>query len=252
MQGTSGIDPKLVEKIQKLENLREGAEAIGSMAEAENAAMRIQELLFKHNLTMDQVSATKIREKVTMMQDKFDLDPHQAKTEADWLAKLIFAISPLFMCQAVKTTTRRHRYDQGIMTILGEKNNVAVVIYTVEQLINKIDVAEKMEWKRYAGHEKRNTFRRGFLVGAVAGITSKLRAQQEELKRENNSLALMVINKQKEVEKFTQEVFPRLKTARAASLMSRDGRSSGYEAGRNMNINRGVGGGNSGSTRKLN
>lgn len=230
----------VIAKIQKLINLKEGAEAIGNIHEAENAALRIQEFLFKHNLSMEDVENAEIKEKIRMVVTEFDLNPHQAKTEAEWLFKLFGSIANHYLCKAIRTRHGIIKNDQGVMKILGDTNNVAIVIYTVEQLISKIHIAEKMSWKNYLGPEKRNTYKRGFLIGAVQGIDAKLSEQERQMTQENNSMALMVINKKKELEAFTLTKFNNIKYSRASGISSQDGSIHGYAAGYKMNINKGV------------
>ena len=178
-----------------------------------------------------------------MVAEQFDLDEHQSKTEANWVHTLITVISRSFLCEAILlsgTLRQRHNYDQGFVKVLGDKNNVAVVMYTVEQLISKIHIAEKFAWKEYHGNEKRNTFKRGFLSGVVTGISSKLKAQHQEMVNTNTQMGLMVISKKKELMDFVNQEFPLTRSAKKKSLSSRDGRTQGYDAGRNMSINKGM------------
>lgn len=238
----------VIAKIQKLLNLQEGAKAVGNLAEAENAAMRVQEFLLKHNLSLDEVKESQIEAKAKMVMEDFDLDAHQGKSDANWVHSLITVIANYSLCRAIKlseTVGARHNYDQGFVKILGETNNVAIVKFTVEQLISKIHIAEKLAWKVYIGPEKRNTFKRGFLVGAVVGIKSKLREQESQLTSTNTQMGLMVINKKDAVNKFYADQFPGARVRGNKQLMSRDGKNQGYAAGYNMNINKGVGGNSS-------
>ena len=47
----------IIEKVQKLLSLQKGAEVIGSLKEAANAAEKVQTLLLKYNLEMADISA---------------------------------------------------------------------------------------------------------------------------------------------------------------------------------------------------
>lgn len=234
----------VIAKIQKLINLQEGAEAVGSIHEAENAAMRVQEYLLKYNLSISDVKTAKIAEKAKIGVTNFDLNPHQAKTEANWVRNLFWAISKYYLCKALHnayTPGYFGKYDQGTMRIIGEENNVAIVMYTVEQLLSKIHISEKLSWKSYHGYEKRNAFKRGFLIGAVNGIEKKLEDQQRKMVEENNSMALMVITKKKELSEYVNTHFRVKSTSSNSRLSGIDGKTRGYEAGYNMNINKGMG-----------
>lgn len=252
------IPPELLDKLMKLKNLKEGAESVGSHAEAENAAAKFQQLLLKHNLDEQAVLSAGVEKKAQMLHSELDLDPLQAKTEAEWVKKLATAVAHFSMCKVVVHTTYRHRYDQGKLSILGEKHNVATALFIIEQLISKIDIASKQAFKVYHGHEKRNTFRRGFLIGAVEAITVRLHKEEKEAieqqKQEqtssgvaatkNNNMGLMVIDKRALATRFMEDKFPNLQYTknRQTNLSGRDGKEKGYEAGSKMDIHKGVSG----------
>ena len=155
------------------------------------------------------------------------------------------------MCSVVKRGVHRNgnRYDQGIAVIIGESNNVATTLYMVEQLISKINIACKEAWKTYSkngGYEKRNTFRRGFLVAAVNAIGDKLDRQRDNIihQPENKGMDLMIVTKAKMAEERMMELFPNLKfsSRRSTSLSGMSGAVQGYRAGSQMELNKGVDG----------
>lgn len=261
MNENQAIPDGLMSKLQKLKNLKEGAEAVGSTHEAENAAAMLTKLLLLHNLEMEDVEKAGIEAKVKMADVEYDLDEKQAKTEAGWLEILVHAVAHHCMCKVLKKAKmfNSHAYDQGRLIIIGDKTNVATVFYIVEQLIVKIDIACKGAWKQYDGDEKRNTFRRGFLRGAVAAIKRRLWLQEEEMKEEINmssgkvphSMAMVLANKRQEAEDYMMTKFkPRTVKTRASSLSGYGGYVEGMKAGEKMDIHRGVGGNK--ETNKLN
>jgi len=243
------IPKEVLSKLEKLKNLKEGATAVGSFAEAENAAAKYSEMLLKWNLTEDELIRQGIKGKAQMAHEPFDLDAVQAKTEAGWLARLIQVLAQSCMCIVITTKTHRHAYDQGKITVVGEDHNVATVFYILEDLMGKIDAAWKIAWKEYTGFEKRNTFKRGFLRGAVDAIFHKLDRQKIAMTTaadpHNSSMALMIKNKLELAMEHAYTVFPNLrsKTTRSSSLSGRSGYGMGQEAGSRMDINKGSGGG---------
>lgn len=244
----SNIPQDLIEKIQKLINLEEGAKAIGNQAEAEAAAGRIQTLLTKHQLNLFEVQSEHLRRRIEVKEERFDLNAHQSKTDSDWVMQLFQTIAKHNMCQVVHILRNRKKYDQGEASVIGSPQNVQLVYYVVEQLIAKILIAKKLAWKEYDGFEKANTFKRGFYRGCVKGIKLKLdeakQAVEQEIKASGEihakNFELMVIaNHDASVAKM-QEIFPNLRKSASASLSSTAGYMKGISAGRNMDINKGV------------
>lgn len=239
METQNAIPEHIYAKLQKLKNLKEGAEAVGSLAEAENAAAKMYDIMMKHNLNIDEVMAHNVEKKIVMVHTKYDLDEVQAKTEAGWVEKLINVLAHHCMCRVVKHSTNRHNYDQGMVTVLGEDQNVALVFYMLEQIIAKIQIAAKISWNGYVGHEKRNTFRRGFLAGAVMAIHHKFQAQAIEYET-NTSHALVLADKREKATEYMFSIFSKLKRgkSRQSNLSGRGGYVNGQEAGRKMDVNR--------------
>jgi hypothetical protein len=169
------IDPKIIEKIQKLLNLKEGAEAVGNLHEAENAAARVQDYLLRYNLDLETVKKSKIEQKAEMESITINCSDKQDKRESNWVPKLYVAIATNNLCKIFT-------YDQQVR-ILGHKVNVQMVAYIAEQMIAKIRIAEKFTWKEYENsplepwgeREKRGTFRRGFFEGAAYGNCCKVK-----------------------------------------------------------------------------
>ena len=182
----------IIAKIQKLINLQEGAEAVGSYAEAENAAARVQDILMKYNLDLETVKGSTIRTRAEFFDGWIGLKDKAGKSESFWVPKLYTAIGNNNLC---RVTT----YTDGIM-ILGRKEQVDLVLYISEQMISKIRIAEKFAWKEYIGEEKRGTFRRGFFDGATVGINSRL---SKDMQPDSNPYAVMIISRKTELDNYS-------------------------------------------------
>jgi rRNA processing protein Krr1/Pno1 len=269
-----GIDQKIIERVQKLLNLKEGAEAVGSYAEAENAASRLQDLLMRYNLDLDTVRASTIEKKAEMSDEWIHCGDKQDKRESNWIPDLYYAIASNNLCKV-------WIYDKSVR-IIGHKHNVALVSYITEQMIAKIRIAERQAFKIYetqGGFEKRGTYRRGFFKGASIGIGVRLKKDKEVMTQDNNPFAVMIVSRESEVMEYIYEKWPHLRpenraeqqrkaqekwdalpekekerivkeAEREAKRQSRlkgprqigstDGYYQGYEAGKKMQINSGV------------
>lgn len=261
------IPQNILDRVQKLINLKEGAEAVGSLAEAENAAARLQDLVMKYNLDLEEVKKSQIEKRAEMFDEWVDLSSKQDKKESFWVPKLYAAIARSNFCKVFPN-------QRGIW-IIGEKHNAELVLYISEQMISKVRIAAKLAWKKYEQEnkdnwqaEKRGTFIRGFLAGACSGIEQKLYREKQEMSQEGNPYAVMIVNRDKVVqdyfyEKYTkpvqeaQEKMRELEKEQGANgkkkkekkiklrkgprkIGSNDGWRSGYDAGLEMNINKGL------------
>lgn len=265
------VPQNIIEKIQKLLNLKEGAEAVNSLAEAENAASKLQDLLMKWNLDLDQVKSATIasKAKINIEEVYINTEGKTKHSESFWIPKLYAGVARNNLCTVWWS---QGKFD---LVIVGHSHNIALVEYICDQLIDKIRIAEKYAWKTYNNEnrlddekEKRGTWRRGFLEGAAFGIDARLTKDFQEMQEHNNNpYALMIVDKRKEVRDWLYEKYPFLdpnnrpiikddepseedkKKKRPKKIKykkgprqnsSSHGWHSGYKAGTNMEINKGV------------
>lgn len=244
------MDENLLKKIKRLLALQESAQKMGSIEEAANAASKVRDLLMKHNLDLYSVQKWEERPKEEQIDKaEFDTSTLSTKVEGDWVRQLAEVISRFNMCRVIGTG-----HSRGIIFIIGTPTNTQITWYTVEQLVVRIRGMAKEAFKVYRGAEKRNTFIRGYLRGAIEGIGKKLgeerareqfQAQQDRESGLQNTNALMVVGMgvqmMSKVESYMKSNF-RLKTKATSSLSSTGGRAMGKEAGYRMGIHKGVAG----------
>jgi hypothetical protein len=248
------IDKNLLAKIQKLMKLQEGAKAIGNFEEAANAAERIREMLMKYNLEMYQVEAAGdlTQKKEATSHQEFDADDLTKPHEGRWIQNLAKTIANYNMCAAFSRTKGTK------MVIIGTPSNVEIVWYTCEMIANLLRPAWKIAFKAYTGHEKRNTFMRGFLDGGVKGIAAQLAERQakevweakqveqsvNEVKTDNQKDAVMRINMQLQAQKenhnYAQTQFRMVSGGTHKGLSGQNGKAQGFEHGKNMSLNKGL------------
>jgi hypothetical protein len=232
------IPKEILDKLNKLKNLEEGARSVGSYSEAENAAARFQQLLYKYNLDEEQVRNSHLEEKIRMSNEEIDLSRFYGYRAANWAQDLLSAVAKHSMCIVIIT-------GKWKVHVLGEKQNVNLAIYFSEQLASKIEHAYKFSWTAYKGEEDQKTFRRGFLRGAVMAISMRLRVEEKKATTapENNGLSLVLANKRQQAMDFLKTEFPNScsRTKKWNQAGGEDGFGRGKEAGGNMSLNKGLG-----------
>ena len=227
---------KVVDVIQKLLRLRDGT---NSPAEAESAAAKAQELLFKYNLDMAEVDATDTQEERLIGQEFFETG--ERKNESTWIRILYNTVARYNFCKTVYFSRERIDNPYGVkIAVIGRKGNVEVVHYTVEWLIPNIRRMADESFKVYTGSEKRGRFKRGFLVGCVEGVGNKLYDEWQHQQQASDKSTALVVRNDAELNLFMQNQYANLSAGRRSSLSSWEGRTAGQAAGQSMEIHRGV------------
>ena len=226
----------ILEKIQKLLELQNGAEAIGSLEEANNAAEKVQRLLTKYNLDLADVSLH--TQKNSSDIGKFDFqDAENKKNEGQWIFALYNGIAKHNFCRCVIRRFHQNGMKKGYVTIVGSAVNVDVVRSLSIRMEERIRTFESRAWKNEGQfYEKnRNAFRRAYFMGAAAGLEAQLRKAKEREMQENVKVNTLVIQNDAELEKRMMELFSNLTQARSTgNLKSRQAMSKGYRDGLNM------------------
>lgn len=199
----------VLDKIQKLQALQQGAEAIGSLEEAANAAEKIQRLLLKFNLDLEEALKHKkdpgIVQAIFDAADQFGYSPK----EGLWLPPLFTMVGKFFMCRVV------HQRGEGkniYVIIVGRKENIEIAANAINNLVSSIRFFAKKEWLRYQNYsdQKRGSFIRAYYQGAILGLSDsirKIKEQRESMARanqeiiiDNTSLPMVLLNKVQENE----------------------------------------------------
>ena len=245
-------------KIKALWDKAISAGQVGNAHEAEAFSKKASELMLKYNLSqMDLEDAKEAPKFAKAFVIPFALV--EQRHESDWLAHLFSALCRANFCSIIIDKAR------GGYVIIGQPENGNAVSYLCIQLTERIRSMAGTEFKKYNGHEKRNTWKRGFLRGCALGIASQLRDQSDKQEREGreamaavakgskdtglmvmSNLPAMIEKNNQLIQTFIDRTYPRLKAGSAsARLKGSSGFSQGLEKGRSMNIgaSKGIGAG---------
>jgi len=235
----------ILERIQKLLNLAEGAKDIGSLNEAENAAAQAQKLLVKYNLSLMDVEEGTVVE--TISKEIIKTMSQEKKSEGTWISDLWNVIATHNYCKVL--FFGRGKWH---ISLHGEKHNRMVVNDLVVSLIPRIRGLTGKYRKNYLTNleegtpewmiEKKGTWTRGFLKGAVQGINSKLNTQSKHLEETMEGVQEMGLMKRDQMADYIAETYPKLGSCAPSRTKGHSGHSQGYEAGKNLSINRGING----------
>lgn len=241
----------IIEKVQKLLDLQKGAEAIGSLEEAANAAEKVQRLLLKHNLEMSEVSAHDPDKEQKMGRARYE-EIYAKKNEGQWIYRLYSVLAKHNFCYVIMTNFYHleQKKMNKFINLIGTKENVQVVRFLADQLELRLRDLEVKAWHNreiWMG-EKRNAFRRAYLMGACTGINAQLQYAKDKMMEESKKVHALVLANDLKLEEAISHFFPKLGTGRRTKGYSAHGAGmQGYQDGKNMQINKGMGKGGNGT-----
>ncbi len=225
----------IVERIQKLLNHERSARSIGSIAEAEAFAGKIQQMLSDNKLSMSQVEMeAEEKEQPVGLEDVVG-------TTAAWLGSLAMGVSQSCFCRVLKGHKR--------FIFIGRHDNraTAVAMFTHLAMMGK-GLAESglAAYKRtdrgayeieMSGPGVSRIWKNSFLQGYASALRSRLEEQVARLEAEaapGNALVYVDRNKAA-VDEFIQGKYGKLQSSRVSSSRLHGGAySAGKQAGSNV------------------
>lgn len=236
------VPESILQKVQKLQAL---AERAGTLAEAENATVRITEILMKYNLDLATVAEYKAEEKDDVINEKHDLNQYQTYHDGDFAKRLIDGLAKFNFCRVVGEPNYHDKRDQGHFVIIGQRHNVEAVMYMYHYCINNIKVLSNEMWKVY---DKRDTkiktvFTRHFFDGAVSGIISRLIDNRMVARKEHGEALNSLIRLQDaKVDDAISKLYSNLVSSKSKTQRDTDAKKMGYAAGSKLDLHKGLGG----------
>ena len=213
---------KIVQRLQKIKALSEQ----GVDGEAENAAKLLAKMLAKHRMSMEDIETTE--EEDTIQKVKIENEGDRA-----WIRKLYGAVARYFDC--------RYAYASGGKdTLVGYTEDIECVKYLFVVAKRQIDasVANAKAMGEIHGRSGFNSYRHSM----VSGFHSKLVELKREISEDNPGYALVLQGRKERVNNYVDE-FCSWGNGRSASYRHN---STAYSRGKQIKINKGVGGGSMG------
>lgn len=229
----STIPKHILDKLEKLLALQQGATEIGSLHEAEVAAQKISSILAQWNVELNDLSFNK---KEDIDNIEFDLKTYNHR-ESNWVQSLYTVIGKYNFVRVIG----RPGYNNTMgLTLVGKPHNIEIVKYLAHQFENKMRYLEALTWKTSHTFSKRGTFRRGFYKGAVMGLSQKLKEQHAYNVQNIQKYDALVRVEDSAVAQRVNELFDNLKKGKNSRISGIDGYQSGLDSGKRMDLNQGL------------
>jgi hypothetical protein len=225
---------RLLDKLQKIRAMAEGAKAIGSEAEAQAFADMLNDLLIKHKLEMSDLEFERLDEEepverepwqegVARRQQLDEAGVKHRKTRVDWMERLASTIARAHHCRIIVHS------GSSMVSLVGRRSDRAVATYMIVTLTRAAqDLArkelQKYRWEVYKtdGHCKRA---QGFHAAFLRSFVLRLMERFDELTRQrteangSGSTALVRINREQQAtDDFMKALRDKKETSNANQL----------------------------------
>lgn len=260
MEKTQDLN-SILSKLKKLQRLYEGAKAINSEAEAQNAATKIQNLLTQYNLSMVDLDSVDDGKSANNVDEDHIDDYWRRKTGGQWDQLLLYGICKYNFCYALISNTHVYRTNRNGRSmweprqryiVIGEPQNIEVVKWLFDVLAKQLYELSKKRYKEYLVDdsqalmrsftgEKRMSpakFHRSYLAGAAKGVQQKLKEERDRELQAQVQVNALVLRTDKKLDDYLADKYPKLGKARPEHIGSYQAMRQGMEDGRNVTISK--------------
>lgn len=224
----------ILEKLKKLITIRDHPNT--SEQEVYNAAQAITRLLYKYNLEESDVS---FEEKLTNPITCEEINYNCKLCGGKWYSSLVAVITNNNLCKCLIISIpndKSGRLKRDKFQLVGRKNNIEMVKYMIDSYVNQFYKIGKYKYKHfYNGDLTENKFLRSFLEGCAVGLNYKYQQLKNDYKE---SAALIVVN-DNEISEYLKDRNIR-KGRSSKEKIDYDAYQSGYETGKNTEVNKGI------------
>lgn len=239
------MENKILEKLRKLLLHKESAEQIGSSAEAEAFALKIQKLLNQYNLSLSDIDLEE--RKNNMVREKgLDAKSKGFKGRSSYIVMDVIAKNN--WCKAYSTGLS----STGLMSIIGSKENVEVCKYLHSILFPLSVKLGKKEYAKFIKNDfgvligaikpSRGKYMRAFIDGFASGLSVKFMTEKKKFEEENPTGSSLIVCNEQALMEFQNKVVGEVKTFKTKVSQVGDANFKGFEAGKNADFTKGLSG----------
>lgn len=233
----------VMRKIAKLKKLYEGAKEINSEGEANKAAAIMQKLLIEYNLTMEDVGSIEEKNKNNVLDEKISGNDYKTMGGI-WEQRVTYVICKWNFC---KCYIYGNSYRN--LLIVGRKNNIELVKWLTKILKERFYDLAKKRWKEYHKIKpysaiSQGVWMRSYLIGCAEGLDENFKKEKENSQKKDNQkserVTALVLRSNTEIDEYVkvQHGGEKKSNKGVGRHYNSDARSTGYNDGRNTNINR--------------
>ena len=227
------ITSDLIQRLQKVRALTESSVP----GEAAAAAAKLQEILLKYNLEMED-----IEDNSPVLDDRYVREELELGATSgnmiNWRRILLSGIARSLMCAAFGY--------QGTpkMVIVGQTHNIEMVRHFYDYLSFEISRLADVTWEKARGRtpEHGRSWKSSFYNGAVDVVVQRLEEKYQQVSRQSSHTQALVLKNEQELYNAVGNLIGRVRKNTVRQRYSKAGYSRGVRAGKRVSLDKPVGG----------
>ncbi len=228
---TADITSDLIQRLQKVRALTESSVP----GEAAAAAAKLQEILLKYNLEMEDIEDDSPGVDDRYVKEELELGVTSGNM-INWRRILLSGIARSLMCAAFGY--------QGTptMVIVGQKHNIEMVRHFYDYLSSEISRLADVTWEeaRSRTREHGRSWKSSFYNGAVDIVVQRLEGKYQQVSQQSNHTQALVLKNEQGLDNAVGNLIGRVRKNTVRLRHSKAGYSRGARAGKRVNLDRPV------------
>lgn len=231
--GAVGITADLIQRLQKVRALTESSVP----GEAAAAAAKLQEILLKYNLEMEDIKDDSPVSDDRYVKEELELGATSGNM-INWRRILLSGIARSLMCAAFGYQGTRK------MVIVGQRHNIEIVRHFYDYLSSEISRLADATWKkaRDRTREYARSWKSSFYNGAVDIVVQRLEEKYQQVSKKDNHTQALVLKNERDLDDAVGNLIGRVRKNTVRQRYSEAGYSRGARAGKRVSLDRPVGG----------
>ena len=225
------ITSDLIQRLQKVRALTESSVP----GEAAAAASKLQEILLKYNLDMEDIEEDSPDAGDRYIKEDLELGATSGNM-INWRRILLSGIARSLMCAAFGY--------QGTpkMVIVGQKHNIEIVRHFYDYLSYEISRLADTTWEkaRRKTREHGRSWKSSFYNGAVDVVVQRLEEKYQQVSQQDNHTRALALRSEQDLDDAVWKMIGRVRKNTVRQRYSKSGYSRGARVGKKFNLDRPV------------
>lgn len=225
------ITGDLIQRLQKVRALTESSVP----GEAAAAAAKLQEILLKYNLEMEDIEEDSPEADDRYVKEELELGATSGNM-INWRRILLSGIARSLMCAAFGY--------QGTpkMVIVGQKHNIEIVRHFYDYLSYEISRLADVTWEKAKGRTREHgrSWKSSFYNGAVDVVVQRLEEKYQQVSKQDSHTQALVLKNERDLDDAVGNLIGRVRKSAVRQRHSKAGYSRGARAGKRFNLDRPV------------
>ena len=224
---------------KKLEDIKRLMEAAGTVGEAEAATAAMQRLMFRHNLTAEDLATLDTSSKEEYSADFISVGDRKSRG-LQWKLNLLYVLAEYNFCVFI-----RYGHHGGDGVLVGQQVNKDAVRMMFDATVLTVDRIADLEWYLIknnltewykAGGPSTTAWKNSFKIGFVTGLRLKMQLERKSEVLEDNRASALVSLKDMELKEAVTETVGKTSTHKGSAPTNAAGYNRGVEKGRTHDL----------------